>query len=217
MSLKIIRILSLVVVITGILAAIMAYPALPQTVATHWGADGKVNGYSGKFWGIFMMPIISAVLYAFLMAVPLLDPKKQTIKTFRLFYERFVLGILIFFLYIFSLTLIWNFGYQFNMSRFFASGFSIVLFLIGDLLAHAKPNWTIGIRTPWTLSSVTVWNKTHALGKWLFRAAAVITLVGLAFPAYAFYFLFVSVIGAAIVSVGYSYFLYTKLAVRSKK
>lgn len=45
------------------------------------------------------------------------------------------------------------------------------MFYTGVLCQHARPDWFVGIRTPWTLSSETVWVKTHKLGARLFKAA----------------------------------------------
>ncbi|MEM1515464.1 MAG: SdpI family protein [Candidatus Bathyarchaeia archaeon] len=43
--------------------------------------------------------------------------------------------------------------------------------IIGILCEDSKRNWFIGIRTPWTLSSDRVWEKTHRLGGKLFKTA----------------------------------------------
>ncbi|MEM1390866.1 MAG: SdpI family protein, partial [Pseudomonadota bacterium] len=40
-----------------------------------------------------------------------------------------------------------------------------------------RPNWFLGIRTPWTLSSNQAWEKTHRLGGRLFMAIGVIGLI----------------------------------------
>ncbi|MEK7167698.1 MAG: SdpI family protein, partial [Patescibacteria group bacterium] len=40
--------------------------------------------------------------------------------------------------------------------------------VLGNYLGKIKPNWFMGIRTPWTLSSEVVWNKTHRMGGRLF-------------------------------------------------
>ena len=44
---------------------------------------------------------------------------------------------------------------------------------VGLLLRHAEPNWFVGVRTPWTLSSEVVWRRTHALAGTLFALAGV--------------------------------------------
>ena len=58
------------VVAAHLLAYVMlAYPAMPQTVPTHWGADGAVDGWGDKAGTIFMaaMPFLVALI---MLAVP---------------------------------------------------------------------------------------------------------------------------------------------------
>jgi uncharacterized membrane protein len=40
----------------------------------------------------------------------------------------------------------------------------------GSVMGKLRPNWFVGVRTPWTLASKRVWLKTHRLGGWLFIA-----------------------------------------------
>ncbi|MEK7202903.1 MAG: SdpI family protein [Patescibacteria group bacterium] len=69
---------------------------------------------------------------------------------------------------------------------------------------------TIGIRTPWTLSSDLVWEKTHKIGGKLFKITGVIAFVGIFFQSYALFFIFIPVILVAIYTIVYSYFEYQK-------
>ena len=49
-------------------------------------------------------------------------------------------------------------------------------------MGKIKPNWFMGIRTPWTLSSEEVWNKTHRFGGKIFIAGGFIMMVMGALP-----------------------------------
>lgn len=71
-------------------------------------------------------------------------------------------------------------------------------------------NWFIGIRTPWTLSSERVWDKTHKIGAKLFKVSDLIAFLGLIAPDYGLFFVFVPVILAAAYLIVYSYFEYQK-------
>jgi len=85
------------------------------------------------------------------------------------------------------------------------------MYIISLLLAQARRNWFVGIRTPWTLSSEEVWNKTHKLGALLFKLVAIIILIGVIFPRYSIYFVLIPVLSVAVFLVIYSYTLYTKI------
>ena len=86
----------------------------------------------------------------------------------------------------------------------------ILFYFVGIVTEKAKRNWFIGIRTPWTLSSDIVWNKTHKIGGKLFKIAALIAFSGLFFPKYAILLVIVPVILVALYTIVYSYFEYKK-------
>jgi uncharacterized membrane protein len=77
-------------------------------------------------------------------------------------------------------------------------------------MEKAKKNWFVGIRTPWTLSSENVWEKTHKIGAKLFKAAGITALLGVLAPAYSFFFILGPILAASLYLVLYSYLEYRK-------
>jgi len=65
-------------------------------------------------------------------------------------------------------------------------------------------------RTPWTLSSDTVWHKTHDLGGKLFKISGVLALIGFFLGQFAAYFALIPVLASAIYLVVYSYLEFAK-------
>ena len=183
---------------------------MPEKVASHWNSKGEVDGYMSKFWGIFLMPILSIVLLVLFVLFPKIDPLKKNITKFKKYYEWFIVLFILFLFYIYIITLIWNLGYKFNMTAAIIPAFGILFFYIGILTENAKRNWFIGIRTPWTLSNDEVWEKTHKLGGKLFKISGVIALLGILFQKYAIYLFLIPVIFSALYSSIYSFFEYRK-------
>jgi uncharacterized membrane protein len=203
------------IVALGIIALSFAlatyfYPLMPERVASHWNAQGQVNGYMSRFWGLFLMPLISVLLLLLFVLIPKIDPLKENIEKFRGYYDGFVVFMLLFLFYIFLLTIIWNTGRRFNMTRAIVPSLGILFYYLGGFLEHARRNWFIGIRTPWTLSSEVVWDKTHKLGGRLYKAAGVIALFGFFLPEFAIYLTIVPVILVGFYTVVFSYFEYQK-------
>jgi uncharacterized membrane protein len=198
-------------ILASFVLGIYVYPLLPEMVASHWGADGEVNGYMPKFWGVFLLPMISVAVFALLAGIPRVDPKKKNIEKFRKYYDIFLIVFFTFLFYLYALTLSWNFGMRFNMTQLLAPAFAALFFAIGVMVRHADPNWSIGIRTPWTLSNETVWKKTHEVGGRLFIYSSAIAAGGYFVPAYAIWFMIVPVIFTALFTVVYSYVIYTKI------
>jgi len=85
---------------------------------------------------------------------------------------------------------------------------AVLLYYTGVLLEHAKMNWFIGIRTPWTMSNERVWNHTHKRGAKLFKASSLIVLVGLLATNWAVIILLATIITMTVYLVAYSYYDY---------
>jgi uncharacterized membrane protein len=204
-------------VIAAFVVGALFYPILPEKLASHWNAQGKVDGYMGKFWGVFLMPVISVLLFLLFLAIPRIDPLKENIAKFRKCFDFFVAFVIAFLLYLYLLTLYWNLGARFDLIQALVPAFAALFYVAGVLIASARRNWFVGIRTPWTLSSETVWKKTHSLGGKLFKLSGIIALFGIPFPSLALFFVLAPVILAAVYSIVYSYFEYARETKRKKR
>jgi len=202
--------ISLGVILLSFIIGVYLYPQMPEEMASHWNAQGEVNGYLPKFWGLFLVPLISVGLFLLFVSIPKIDPLKHNIEEFRKYYDGFVVLIILFLFYVHILTILWNMGAKFNIVQLLAPAFAILYYYCGILIENAKRNWFIGIRTPWTLSSERVWEKTHKIGGKLFKASGVVAFIGAFFQEYALFFILVPVILVAAYTIVYSYAEYRK-------
>lgn len=205
-------IFALLIVLASFGASTYFYPQMPETVASHWDINGEVNGYMSKFWGLFLMPIISLAIFLFFLAIPKIDPLKSNIEKFRKYFDAFIVVFLLFFLYVHLLTVVWNLGVGFNMAQLMSPAFGVLFYYCGVLMEKAKQNWFIGFRTPWTISSAEVWDKTHRAGGALFKISGIIALGGLILPAVAFYLVIFPILFFSLYITVYSYWEYKNTA-----
>lgn len=210
MSSKLTSIIVLSLVLVAVFAGLMLWNQLPDQMASHWDTNDQVNGYIPRFWGVFLMPLITLGMFLLFLAVPSIDPLKANIAQFREVFNVFIVLITAFMLYIHGLTLVWSLGYQgFKMSAAMLPFMGILFIAIGYIMRQAKRNFFIGIRTPWTLSSDYVWDKTHQLGSVLFMVSGAFAIIGGFFGGTAaFWLIFIPLIGSTIVLTVYSYILY---------
>jgi len=204
------EIIVLGVILLSFIIGIYFYPQMPEKIASHWNAQGQVDGYMSKFWGLFLMPLLSMILFLLFIAIPKIDPLKHNIEKFRKYYDGFVVLIIVYLFYVYLLTIFWNIGIRFSMVQPLAPAMGILFYYIGILTENAKRNWFIGIRTPWTLSSEKVWEKTHKIGGKLFKTAGAFAFIGVFFQSYALFFILVPIILVAAYTIIYSYFEYQK-------
>jgi uncharacterized membrane protein len=189
---------------------ITMYPSAPETVVSHWNAAGQADGYLPKLWGLSLIPLIMTGLVALLVLLPRIDPYKSNYEKFRDYYDGFILLFVFFLLAIQVQIILWSTGYRISPNLTLPFLMGTLFIYVGFLLYHAEQNWFVGIRTPWTLSSETVWKKTHELGGKLFKLAGIIAFAGVVAGEYAIWFVIVPVLAVALVTMLYSYFEYRK-------
>lgn len=193
-------------VLSIFLFAFCLYPHMPPMIVSHWDYEGRPDGRLPKFWGVFLMPMITLLLWGLWILIPKIDPLERNIQKFRTYFDNLIVILIIFLFYLYGLVIFWNFGYRFDFNRWIVPAFAALFYYLGISLEKAKRNWFVGIRTPWTLSNDRIWDKTHRLGGKLYKFSAGITLVGLLFPRYSFWFIFTPVLAASAGAIIYSYF-----------
>lgn len=203
-------IIIVILILIGVIAGALLYNRLPDPVASHWNERGVVDGYMARFWGVWMMPLVATGMFLLFLLIPLIDPLKANIAAFREYFNTFIVLFVAFLLYIHGLTLAWNLGYRFDMGGAMLPALGLFFIYAGVLIGKAKRNWFIGIRTPWTLSSDTVWAETHRIGAKLFMASGILALIGAFFGPYAVWFIMVPLIGSSLFLLVYSYVLYQR-------
>ncbi len=202
------HIFTFAIIVFSFLVSIYFYPHLPQWIVTHWGIDGQADGYMAKPVGLFIFPIVLTLLYFLFLYLPQIDPLKRNLQKFRSYFDVFMLLVTLFLFYVYLLTLFWNIGIEFNMIQLLSPAFAILFYYAGILINHAKRNYFVGIKTPWTLSSDVVWNKTHRLGSKLFKVVGIIALLGIFVPRLAIYVILIPVLLTAVIVTVYSYVAY---------
>ncbi len=212
MNTRLTTIVVLVLIIGATVAGLALWNRLPDPMASHWNVNDQVDGYTSKFWGVFLVPSITLGMFLLFLVIPQIDPLKANIAQFREVFNLFIVLMVAFMIYIYGLSLAWNLGYTgFRMSGAMLPAMGLLFIFIGFLLRHAKRNWFIGIRTPWTLSSDRVWDETHRIGAVLFMISGLIALIGGLFGGtIAFWLMFVPLMGSTLFLLVYSYVLYQR-------
>ncbi|MCD6127815.1 SdpI family protein [bacterium] len=202
--------IALSIIVLSFIIAVCSYPYMPEKMAIHWNAKGNVDSYGSRFEGLFFLPFLLAGLFLLFMAIPKIDPMKYNIEDFRKYYDNFIVLFFIFLLSVYLWSILWNFGVEIRINAVIPVGVGILFFYVGILLENAKRNWFIGIRTPWTLSSEDVWNRTHKIGGKLFKVLGLVVIFGIFFQKYVLFFFLVPLLLVAGYLVVYSYFEYQK-------
>jgi uncharacterized membrane protein len=202
------QILIFLIILCSFATSLLAYPQMPENIASHWNLYGQPDGYMPKSAGTFLLPLVSLFLFVLFLILQKIFPLKENIEKFRKEFDYFMIILFLFFFYLNNLSIMWNLGLSFSFIRFIVPAFALLWYFCGEVLEKSKRNWFFGIRTPWTLSSDAVWDKTHKLGGMLFKISGIISLLGMIFINWAFVLVIASISVSGIVTVVHSYFLY---------
>lgn len=200
---------SLLIIVAAVVLSIVAYPALPETVVSHWNFQGRPDGFMSRDFHSWFFPILLAAIYLLFRYLPMLDPKKERYQEFAGVYEIFKNLILAVLFVTYAAATLYNLGWNINIGAVVGTTVGLLMIVLGNYLGKIKRNWFVGIKTPWTLSSENVWNKTHRLGGRLFVGWGFLIIIAPYLPETLGLVLFIG--GAVAVTLGtmaYSYILY---------
>jgi uncharacterized membrane protein len=190
-------------------AALIVWPSAPARIPVHWNASGDIDRYGGKVEGLLLLPTLALGIYLLMRYLPRIDPGRANYARFGGAYTAIRAGVVLLMAGIYGMVIAWVLKVPVDVSRAVPVAVGALFVLFGSVLGQVKPNWFVGIRTPWTLSSTESWARTHRLGGWIFIALGVLFAITGAFKLGSFGYV---VIGAAIAAVAvlvvYSYFVW---------
>lgn len=205
------EITSILILVTTWILGIYFYFNFPDRVITHWNFYGEPDGFSGRFTGALMMPIILLGMYLLFLILPSLDPKKERYESFFKVYNILRTAILLVMFLIFTVTGLVNLGIPIDINIAIPSIIGVLFIVLGNYMGKVKQNWFFGFRLPWTLSSENVWNKTNRFGGWSLIILGILIIIVPFLSKNLAYFVFIS--GILFLTMGtavYSYFIYKK-------
>jgi len=212
--------LALLIVVAQVIVAIMSYPLLPAQVPSHWNAAGQIDGYLPKWANAVLFPAISLFLFFILRFVTQVGPRLgyQNQRTAnREVVNLILVGVLLLMLVIQMLVTAIGLGIRIDVVFVISLAVSILMMFIGNYLGKLRRNFWAGIRTPWTLASDVVWERTHRLGGWLFVLAGLIGVITSFFPPVRLWGLMVPLLLSVVILVIYSYVAYQRYTVEGKE
>ena len=187
------------------------WDSLPDQVATHFNFSGEPDQWNSKNSLIWMLLALNGIVYLLFLVLPKLAAKSylrsgsSVMIKIRIIFTLLIGGLSFFMVYMAD-------GDPKNGILGLGVLFSLLCIFLGNYLQTVKPNYLVGIRTPWTLESEPVWRKTHQLGGKLMFFGGLLSLPlifivpsNLApFPAV------IPLVGSMIFSLVYSYLLFQK-------
>jgi len=196
----------ILIILCSFIAGAALYSHMPERVPGHWNFKGEVDRYTSRFGGAFSMPLVTTGIYALMLVLPFIDPRRENYRKFAGAYRVMKFVLVIFMTLIYLITMLSVFGYRVPVDRVTMAGISLLFIVLGNYMGQIRHNYFVGIKTPWTLANEQVWQKTHRLGGRLLVAAGLISLVASLFGGVTGWVVMGVALGAAtVIPTVYSY------------
>lgn len=172
-------------IVTAAAVAVMAgawiwmQGAIPADVAelpVHWGINGpdRFAPRNTALLYLLAMPGAGIATGIVLAVAPFIDPFRDNIrKSSRAFLTAWIgvqamLALVAIGVAVMTVQHVAGGEGRNEFVRFIMAGVGVLFIFLGDAMPKTRPNFFVGVRTPWTLTSDLAWQKTHRLAGWLF-------------------------------------------------
>src|ERR1035437_7463042 len=136
--------LQLLILAAPFCAAALLWDKLPDRLPIHWNFRGEIDGYAGKNFGVFVMPIINVALVVLIIFLPRLDPKRRNYDAeinasiagvFRICRLAISLFLSALTLAAFAVAL----HFHLDIVRFVVGGLAVIIAVMGNSMGKLRP------------------------------------------------------------------------------
>lgn len=203
----------LVIVLIPFIYLFSIWDKLPEKIPLHWNIEGEIDRFGEKYEIILIPILLPLMTYILFSIIPKIDPKRKIKQMGKKYHVlKTVITVLtsliaIIIIYAALHKTLFNPNYMVLL-------IGLLFVFLGNYFKTLRPNYFIGIKTPWTLENETVWNKTHLLaGKLWFIGGLIIVLGSLILDKKPNFILFIGItIIISVIPIVYSYVKYRQLS-----
>lgn len=168
--------ISLFVFLIPLIVSILFYSQLPEQIPIHFDAAGNVDGYSPKFLGLFGTIGFVFVAHLITMFMILKSPKNENIPNIMIILTSLICPVLC--LVVTCVCIYSALGGSSDIILIVINAsIAVLMIALGNYLPKTKRNYTVGIRTPWTIDNDENWNRTHRFGGYCMVLGGVLYLI----------------------------------------
>ncbi len=196
------------VILLPILAGVILWDKLPDSVPVHFGPTGEADGFASRGVAVFVMPLFLLAIHWLCTLATAADPKNKNI-------DKKALGLVLWICPMISLLVngvvyVTALGIAINILMVFGLFLGCLFVVIGNYMPKCRQSYTLGIKLPWTLNDEDNWNRTHRFAGRLWTVGGLVVIIT-AFLGNAFAYIFLGIILVMVlIPTVYSYRLYKK-------
>jgi uncharacterized membrane protein len=157
-------------------ASLWAWHALPASdIAMHFDMHGEPNGFAPKWVALTFLPAIGLLISVVMASLPRLSPSRSRLGNSVVPYNVNWVGGMVVLGTLHVLLIAKAAGSPIDVVRSVCAMVGALFVVSGNYYGKIRYNYVFGLRTPWTLASEDVWDRTHRfVGRAMVASAAIL-------------------------------------------
>jgi len=211
--------LQLVIAVIPVVSLLFRWNKLPETLPMHWDLNNEVDRFGSKYELLIfsiVITVISLGVSLLMLNIDKLDPKRSFSPT-SILPKKFSWTMVIFITLLNVGIIQESIGYQSGEpgilgGKFIGIALTLLFAVTGNFMNNLKPNYFIGIRTPWNLENAENWRLTHHLASklWFYGGLAGLLAVVVLPSSFSVIIILIVAIPLALIPFWYSYRVFSK-------
>jgi len=168
---------ALLVVMACAAARVLFEVPFNMPMAIHFDAAGTPNGWAPAWLGLSIIPLIALGILALASLLPKIDPRGANLQRSQSAVQTILLAVLALLVAAQLAIVAQALHVPLQVGRIAATSVGLLFVIGGNVMGKLRWNYTLGIRTPWTIADERVWDKTHRFaGRLMVAVGAIITI-----------------------------------------
>ncbi len=197
-----------VVILLPMLAGLILWNKLPNSVPVHFGPTGEADGFASRGVAVFVMPLVLLAVHWLCTLGTAADPKHKNVDGKPLTLVLWICPLIS--LLVNGVVYTTALGIAINIMMVFGLFFGCLFVVIGNYMPKCRQSYTLGIKLPWTLNDEDNWNRTHRFAGRLWIVGGLAMIVTAFIGELLAYAMIGIILVMVIIPTAYSYRLYKK-------
>lgn len=165
-----------ILTICSLLLTLCFYPYLPNEIPIHFDFLGNADNYGPRNF-IFVTAALPLIVFVLLKKLPKLDPKATSYELHKKSYNLFITFLVLLLLILHWVSIYIALGYNLPIQTIILASIGILFLVLGNYMPQIRPNYTYGIKLPWTLADEQNWRATHRIGGYCYIIAGLLFIL----------------------------------------
>ncbi len=133
-------------------------------VPIHFDLSGTPNGFAPAWLALLLLPASGVLIWLLPMVLARIDPRGENVLRSGRAVDTIRLATTVVLALVQVMTVCAAMGIRIDTTHIVGIMVGGLFIAIGNVFGKLRWNYTIGIRTPWTLANERVWDQTHRFG-----------------------------------------------------